>query len=60
MAGQQPGKRAIQELAEDTPPIGSKGGELPAFLPVFSRHSLSRGQFLQRWEGFAAVVTPKS
>ena len=35
MAGQQPDKRAIQELAEDTPPIGSKGGEPPAFLPVF-------------------------
>jgi hypothetical protein len=35
MAGQQLGKRAIQVLAEDTPPIGAKGGEPPAFLPVF-------------------------
>ncbi len=35
MAGQQPGKRAIQELVEDMPPIGSKGGELPAFPPCF-------------------------
>ena len=35
MAGQQLGERAIQELAEDMPPIGSKGVEPPAFLPVF-------------------------
>jgi Peptidase_C39 like family len=26
----------------------------------WNRHSLSRGQFLQWWVGFAAVVTPKS
>lgn len=27
---------------------------------LWNRHSLSRGQFLQWWVGFAAVVTPKS
>jgi predicted double-glycine peptidase len=25
----------------------------------WNRHSLSRAQFLQWWEGFAAVVTPQ-
>ncbi len=35
MVVQPSGKRAIQDPAEDTPPIGSQGGEPPAFLPVF-------------------------
>jgi hypothetical protein len=43
MAGQQLCKRAIQELMEDTPPIGSKGGEPPLSSLFFSRHALLWG-----------------
>jgi Peptidase_C39 like family len=38
---------------------GNSSSVYLADTSLWNRHSLTRGQFLQWWEGFAAVVTPR-